>query len=44
MLAAKGRIRVTLRLAVYRQTVHAGAKPLETHDLQFLLTTEHLRS
>jgi hypothetical protein len=34
------RVRVTLRLAVYRQSVHLGDKPLETHDRQFL--TEHL--
>jgi hypothetical protein len=36
------RIRVTLRLAVYRQSVHLGAKPLEAHDLYFF-PTEHLR-
>jgi hypothetical protein len=26
------RVRVTLRLAVYRQSVRLGAKPLETYD------------
>jgi hypothetical protein len=29
------RIRVTLRLAVYRQSVRLGDKPLETHDQYF---------
>jgi hypothetical protein len=29
---AKVRVSVTLRLAVYRQSVHLGAKPLDTHD------------
>jgi hypothetical protein len=29
------RARVTLRLAVYRQSVRLGPKPLETHDLHF---------
>jgi hypothetical protein len=36
------RERVTLRLAVYPQSVHLGAKPLETHGQIFLI--EHLRS
>jgi hypothetical protein len=31
----KLRVRVTLQLAVYRQTVHLGAKPLETHNQRF---------
>jgi hypothetical protein len=35
------RVTVTLRLAVYSQSVRLGAKPLETHDQYFL--TEHLR-
>jgi hypothetical protein len=30
------KVRVTLRLAVYRQSVLLGAKPLETHDQRFL--------
>jgi hypothetical protein len=30
------RVRVILRLAVYRQSVCLGTKPLETHDQQFL--------
>jgi hypothetical protein len=29
------RVRVTLRLAVYRESVRLGAKPLETHDQYF---------
>jgi hypothetical protein len=29
------RVRVTLRLAVYRQSVRLGDKPLEIHDQQF---------
>jgi hypothetical protein len=33
---------VTLRLAVYRQSAHLGAKPLETHDQRFF-STEPLR-
>jgi hypothetical protein len=37
------KIRVTLRLAVYRQSVPLGAKPLETHDQRFF-STEPLRS
>jgi hypothetical protein len=36
------RVRVTLRLAVYRQSVRLGAKPLEDHDQIF--STERLRS
>jgi hypothetical protein len=31
-------IRVTLRLAVYRQSVRHGAKPLEDHDRRFSAT------
>jgi hypothetical protein len=31
------RVRVNLRLAVYRQSVGLGDKPLETHDQQFFL-------
>jgi hypothetical protein len=30
------RVRVTLRLAVYHQSVRLGAKPLETHDQYFI--------
>jgi hypothetical protein len=33
------RVRVTLRLAVYRQSVHLGSSPLETHDQYFQLNT-----
>jgi hypothetical protein len=32
------RVRVTIRLAVHRQSVRLGAKPLETHDQQSFLT------
>jgi hypothetical protein len=32
---AKVKIRVTLRLAIYRQSVRLGAKPLEDHDQIF---------
>jgi hypothetical protein len=38
------RVRVTLRLTVYRQSVHLGAKPLEVHDHLFIFSTEHLGS
>jgi hypothetical protein len=31
------RVRVTLRLAVYRQSFRLGAKSLETHDQRFFL-------
>jgi hypothetical protein len=37
------RVRVTLRLAVYRWSVRLGAEPLETHDQNFL-SSENLRS
>jgi hypothetical protein len=30
------KVKGTFRLAVYRQSVHLGAKPLETHDQRFL--------
>jgi hypothetical protein len=39
----KVKARVTSWLAVYHQSVHLGAKPLETRD-QFFFTTEPLRS
>jgi hypothetical protein len=35
--------RVTLRLAVYRQSVRLGDKSLETHDLQFYFSSECLQ-
>jgi hypothetical protein len=38
------RVRVTLRLAVYRKSVSVRAKPLETHYQYFLFPTEHLHS
>jgi hypothetical protein len=31
----KVKVKVTLRLAVYRQSIHLGVKPLETHDQIF---------
>jgi hypothetical protein len=37
------RVRVTLRLAVYRQSVRLGAEPLETHGQNFF-SIKHLRS
>jgi hypothetical protein len=36
------RVTVTLRLTVYRQSVHLGDKPLETHNQNFYFPTEHL--
>jgi hypothetical protein len=38
------RVTVTLRLAVYRQSVRLGAKPLEPHDQRFFFSPEPLRS
>jgi hypothetical protein len=32
------KVKVTLRLAVYRQSVHLGVKPLETYDQIFFPT------
>jgi hypothetical protein len=32
---AKVKVKVTLRLALYRQSLRLGAKPLETHDQRF---------
>jgi hypothetical protein len=43
-LLFKVRVRVTLRLAVYRQSVLLGVKPLENHDQRFIFATEPLRS
>jgi hypothetical protein len=37
------RVRVTLRLAVYRLSVRLDEKPLETHDQSFYFPTEHLQ-
>jgi hypothetical protein len=37
------KIRVTLRLADYRQSVHLGNKPLETANQNLYFATEHLR-
>jgi hypothetical protein len=39
----KVKVRVTLRLAVYRQSVCLGVKPLETHDQNFFPPTEPFR-
>jgi hypothetical protein len=36
-------VRITLRLAVYRQSARLGDNPLETRDQQFFLSTEPLR-
>jgi hypothetical protein len=40
---ASVRARVTLRLAVYCQSVRLDDKPLETHDQNFYFSSEHLR-
>jgi hypothetical protein len=34
----KVKVKVTLRLAVYRQSICLGVKPLETHDQNFFFT------
>jgi hypothetical protein len=34
---------ITLRLAVYRQSVHFGVKPLEIHKEEIFFSTEFLR-
>jgi hypothetical protein len=39
----KVKVIVTLRLAAYRQSVHLGAKPLETRNQRFFLAPESLR-
>jgi hypothetical protein len=39
----KVKVKVTLRLAVYRQSVCFGVKPLETHGQNFLFPTEPFR-
>jgi hypothetical protein len=36
-LNSRVRVRVTLRLAVYRQSIRLGDKPLETHDSSFFI-------
>jgi hypothetical protein len=36
-------VRITLRLAVYHQSVRLGDKPLATHDQNSYFPTEHLR-
>jgi hypothetical protein len=38
----KVKVKVTLRLAVYRQSVRLGVKPLDTHDQTFSFSTELL--
>jgi hypothetical protein len=35
-------VKAVLRLAVYRQLFHLGAKALETHDERFLFVAEPL--
>jgi hypothetical protein len=40
---ARPRVRVTLRLAVYRQSVRLSDKPLVTHDQEFDFPSENLR-
>jgi hypothetical protein len=41
--ASKVKVKVTLRLVVYRQSVCLGVKPLETHGQRFFPPTELLR-
>jgi hypothetical protein len=43
-LNSRVRVRVTLWLAVNRQSVRLGAEPLETHGQNFVFSNEHLRS
>jgi hypothetical protein len=38
------RVRVTLRVAIYDQSVCLGAEPFETHGQNFCFSFEHLRS
>jgi hypothetical protein len=40
LIGVRVRVRVTLRLTVYRQSLRLGDKPLETHDQQYFLSTE----
>jgi hypothetical protein len=40
LASAQFRVRVTLRLAVYRQSVCLGAKPLQAQDQTLFLQTE----
>jgi hypothetical protein len=39
----KDKVKVTSRLAVYRQSVRLGVKPLDTRDHIFFISTELLR-
>jgi hypothetical protein len=39
----KIKVKVTLRLAVYRQSVRLGAKLLEAHDQRFIITFLQLK-
>jgi hypothetical protein len=41
-LSSLVRVIVTLRLAIYRQSVRLGAEPLENHSQNFFSSTEHL--
>jgi hypothetical protein len=42
MICTRVKVRATLQLAGYRQSVRHGDRPLETHDL-FFFSNEHLR-
>jgi hypothetical protein len=44
LLDFRVRVRVTLRLAIYRQTISLGTKPLEAHKQRFFFSTAPLRS
>jgi hypothetical protein len=43
-ILSQNQSQVAVRLAVYSQSVHLGAKPLEDHDQRFFLANEPLRS
>jgi hypothetical protein len=38
ILLSQVEVKVTLRLAVYRQSLHLGVKPLETHEQRFFFS------
>jgi hypothetical protein len=42
--AAKDKVKIISRMAIYRQSVRLGAKPLEAQDQRFVIATELLRS
>jgi hypothetical protein len=44
LILADVKVRVTLRLAVYRKSVRLGVRPLETHDQRFFFQTNSCRN